>query len=868
MSLNETVKNMSFPKFLIGNLNILRSPTENFGDDKDKNFEGETEKKSPENKPDNCYHCHNPIPKNVDVYTNVQGENRFFCCSGCQTVSELISEMGKDYFYDLRGSSTLEPISAYKSEDPENIDSELTYNEFVTGSDKTNSEVYINITNIHCSACVWLNEKILSETEGIKKVRINFSTGRANIVWDDTKLKLSKIFLIIQSIGYIPKLYAPWKKEKANNNFANDLLIRMVVAAFSFGSIMAFTVSLYAGYFSGIDPGFKRLFHFYSWLLATPVYVYSGVPFFRGAYYGLKNKTLNMDFLLILGISLAYFYSIYVTLTDIGEVYFDSVCMIFFFVLLGKYLEAVSRNIANRKINSLLSKLPELCTVIDNGVEKKVSASQVKKDDLILVKAGERLSVDGILESEIAYVDESFLTGESKPVSKKKGEKVFAGSLSVNSGIYLKVLNSSQNSTLTLLQKMIENALLEKPAIQRKTDRIATKFISVVLFTSFSSFVGWMFYSANFEFSLISAIAVLIVACPCALGLAIPSTLVINNIINSEKGIVLKNLDIIEPLSKLDTLIFDKTGTLTEGNLKIIEESLEHSTFTKNLLYALEKKSSHPIAKSIVSSFQEKDDFSKQEADYKVIEINEVHGYGVIGIIEHKQIKYNVCVGNLDFILKNTNKTDHVLANTNKLDKAGTYLYVNINHHYVGYVLLSDTPRVGMKEEIRKLKNIVKDIRLLSGDDSKNVSRIAKELGIENYQGELKPNEKLNVLTELQEKNKIVVMVGDGINDAGILAKSNVGISLELASDISIDKSDIILMKNDLKGVRFAIEYAKLTNRTIKQNIGISLLYNSIMLPLAAFGLMLPVYCAFFMTLSSLTVVANSFLLKLYARKV
>ena len=209
------------------------------------------------------------------------------------------------------------------------------------------------------------------------------------------------------------------------------------------------------------------------------------------------------------------------------------------------------------------------------------------------------------------------------------------------------------------------------------------------------------------KFSLISAIAVLIVACPCALGLAIPSTLVINNIINSEKGIVLKNLDIIEPLSKLDTLIFDKTGTLTEGNLKIIEESLEHSTFTKNLLYALEKKSSHPIAKSIVSSFQEKDDFSKQEADYKVIEINEVHGYGVIGIIEHKQIKYNVCVGNLDFILKNTNKTDHVLANTNKLDKAGTYLYVNINHHYVGYVLLSDTPRVGMKEEIRKLKKIL-----------------------------------------------------------------------------------------------------------------------------------------------------------------
>ncbi len=825
--------------------------------------------KNPSVVPENCYHCHNPIPQNLIVTAVINEEERYYCCTGCQTVSELISAMGKDYFYDLRGSSNLEPIVSYKREEAANLDSELTYNEFVTGKDKNHSEVYVNITNIHCSACVWLNEKVLSETKGIHKIRINFSTGRAHIVWDDTVLKLSKIFSIIESIGYIPKLYAPWKKEKANNNYATDLLIRVAVAAFSFGSIMAFTVSLYAGYFSGIDSGFKRLFHFYSWLLATPVYIYSGVPFFRGAYYGLKNKTLNMDFLLILGISLAYFYSVYVTLSDIGEVYFDSVCMIFFFVLVGKYLEAISRNIANRKINSLLSKLPELCTVIENGVEKKVSASQVKKDDLILVKAGERLSVDGILESEQAHVDESFLTGESKPVSKLKGEKIFAGSLSISSGIYLKVLNASQNSTLSLLQKMIEDALLEKPSIQRKTDKIATKFISVVLFTSLASFAGWMIYSSNFEISLISAIAVLIVACPCALGLAIPSTLVINNIINSEKGIILKNLDIIEPLSKLDTLIFDKTGTLTEGNLIVTEESIKHPTFTKKIIYALERKSSHPIAKSIVASLAKTEDFSVEEASYRVVEINEIQGSGVMGIIKHNHIEYRVCIGNLDLILKHTKSPGQVIANFHKISsQPGTYIHFNINHEYMGYLLLNDTPRAGMKEEIIKLKKIVKDIQLLSGDAIDNVKRISEELGIEHFKGELKPDEKLDFLNKLQDENKIVAMVGDGINDAGILAKSNVGISLELASDISIDKADIILMKNDLKGVRLAIEYAKLTSRTIKQNIGISLLYNSIMLPLAAFGLMQPVYCALFMTLSSLTVVANSFLLKIYARKV
>lgn len=812
--------------------------------------------------PTTCYHCQNPIPKNLIVTSKLQGEDRYYCCTGCQTVSELISEMGKDFFYDLRGSSNLEPVAEYRKEEAENLDSEVTYSEFVTSVNKTDSEVYINITNIHCSACVWLNEKVLSETKGIKKVRINFSTGRAHIVWDDKILKLSQIFSIIQSIGYLPKLYAPWKKEKAYNNYATDLLIRMVVAAFSFGSIMAFTVSLYAGYFTGIELGFKRLFHFYSWLLATPVYLYSGVPFFRGAYYGLKNKTLNMDFLLILGISLAYFYSVYVTLTDKGEVYFDSVCTIFFFILIGKYLEAVSRNMANRKINSLLSKLPELCTTIENGVEQKIPSNRVKKDDLILVKAGERLSVDGVLESDHGHVDESFLTGESKPVSKKKGEKIYAGSLSITNAIYLRVINSTQNSTLSILQKMIEDALLEKPAIQRKTDRIATKFISVVLFVAVSTFIGWMLYSSDFERSLIYSIAVLIVACPCALGLAIPSTLVINNIINSEKGIILKNLDIIEPLSKLDTLIFDKTGTLTEGTLSVIEDTILDPDLNQKLIYSLEKKSTHPIAKSIVNAYSNPSSINDAFVDVK--EVEEIQGYGIRGILLYGNKEYRVSIGNLDFIQKYVSLENIKIEDTN----LGTIVYVSVNEKYIGLIRLNDIPRVGIKEEILKLKNRVKDIRLLSGDNNKNVTRIAKELGIENYKGELKPEEKLQALNDLQASKKIVGMVGDGINDAGILAKSNVGISLELASDISIDKSDIILMKNDLKGVRLSIEYARLTSRAIKQNIGISFMYNSIMLPLAAFGFMQPVYCALFMTLSSLTVVANSFLLRLFARKV
>lgn len=805
-----------------------------------------------------CYHCHNPVYKTSEVLGLIHGKEEAFCCTGCKTVAELIVYMGKDYFYDLRGSSQLKPV-VDKVELSENLDSEFTYNEFVTGKDPQNKEVFVNITNIHCSACVWLNEKILSETKGIKKAHINFSTGRAHIIWDDTVLKLSTICGIITSIGYIPKLYKPGTQEQATSNYANDLLLRMAVAAFSFGSLMAFTVSLYAGYFQGMDMVMKRFFHFISWALATPVYLYSGLPFFRGAFHGLKNKSLNMDTLLVSGISLAYFYSVYVTLTDRGEVYFDSVCMIYFFILLGKYLEALSRNAANRKINNLLSKLPEICTIITDTEEKKVLSSQVKQNDIVQISAGDRIPIDGILLNEDAYIDESFLTGESKPIHRKFNEKVFAGSLSINSVIRVKAISSSGDSTISVLQRLIEKAMSEKPTIQRKTDAMASTFIKVVLSVAVSSFLGWIFYSGSLEKSLINAISVLIVACPCALGLAIPSTLVINNLINSRKGIILKNPDIIEALSKVNAIIFDKTGTLTEGRLKVVGDTVPGDNITLQLISILEKNSTHPIAKAILEYIQTK---NLQPIEFSVKKIEELAGQGIEGDLAGNGKDYNIKIGNLAFIKKSISIPSDI-----QLEFEETSVFIAVNNKYAGYILLSDTLRKSAKSEIQSLKKITNDIYLLSGDQSRPVETIAKELEIINYQSEMKPQGKLKFMEDLQQKGKIVVMVGDGINDAGVLAKSNIGISLELASDISIDKSDVILFDNDLKGVRLSIFYSKQTARTIRQNIVISLLYNSIMLPLAAFGFMLPVYCAFFMTLSSLTVIANSFLLKIRAGK-
>ncbi|MCB1160305.1 MAG: heavy metal translocating P-type ATPase, partial [Leptospiraceae bacterium] len=489
---------------------------------------------------EDCFHCQNPVPEKERVLASINGKEEVFCCHGCKTVAELLIDTGKADFYKLRGSSNLEPVQLKDFYTEESLNSEFTYTEYVSGSDETNREVFVNITNIHCSACVWLNEKVLIETEGIKKVRINFASSRAHIVWDDSKLKLYDIFYKIQSIGYKPLLYSPHKKGNANTVQSRDLFLRMAIAGFSFGNIMLFSTSLYAGYFSGIEMEFKKLLHYISWIFATPAFFYSGIPFLRGAFYGLKNRSLNMDSLLAFGVSLAYFYSAYATVTQKGEVYFDSVCMIYFFILLGKYLEALARNKAAEKIQLLLSKLPETVKVLKDGEEKEILSREVKEKDILFIAPGERVAVDGILLDGEAFMDESFMTGESRPVHKKKGDKLLSGSICLNRAITLEASSSYANSSLSHLQTLIETAMLEKPSIQRITDRLASKFITIVFLIAIITFVAWLFYTGNFEKAMVTTVSVLIVACPCALGLSVPISLVMSHQNKKKKGIILK----------------------------------------------------------------------------------------------------------------------------------------------------------------------------------------------------------------------------------------------------------------------------------------------------------------------------------------
>jgi len=800
-----------------------------------------------------CFHCGNPIDTEPVVST-LKGEEREFCCEGCKVVATIIHESGNEYFYSLKGNQKIERIELTSTNFNENLDSEYIKNKYLQKIDNFTYQVYIKVTNIHCAACIWLNEKALFSLKGVKKAELNFASGRARIEFNPEETKLSEIFVTIRSIGYKPVLYLPGEKHSSKENNLKSLFLKMALAGFCFGNIMLFSVALYAGYFSGIEIEFKKLLHYVSWALATPAYLYSGSPFMKGAFASIRRKTLTMDFLLFTGISLAYFYSVYVTLTDRGEVYFDSVCMIYFFILIGKFFEERARVKASEEIENLTCKLPEMVIQIEeDGTEKTIPSEEVISGKVLKALVGNRIPVDGELLSEEAHLDESILTGESKPVKKKKGMTLLAGSIVLESPIYYLTKTSFLESSLSNLKSKLENALLEKPKIQVLTEKIANRFIQIVFILAIVTFFSWWFISSDIERSLIYTISVLIVACPCALGISVPTALVINHIINSKSGILMRNPNAIEPLSNLDVILFDKTGTLTEGKFKILEENIFFGEVLP-MIYLIEKESRHPIAISLVSELMNKYKFSKSQLEKFVVHsVKTYSGQGLQAQLSKNGVNHNLFLGNRDFIQSSVNNIEIPKESQN-----AAYVHIALNGEYVGYIALGDKIRKESFLLVELLKKTISNIQILSGDNENSVKQVAEKLNISNYKANCKPEDKMAITKKFQSEGKVVAIAGDGINDALSLASADVGISHANAEDISIDKSDIVIVSQNLLGIYQAISNARLTRRVIKQNIFISLCYNAIMLPLAMSGNMLPILCAGFMTLSSITVLLNS----------
>jgi len=768
-----------------------------------------------------------------------------FCCKGCQGVYHLLNAEGLDTFYDKLGDTKLHPANQ-NSEDLEKFDLEGFKNKYIRTDEDRLCEINLIIEGIHCSACVWLNEKVLHKTDGVIETSINYTNNKAKVVWDPEVLKLSQIIETIRSIGYNAYPYDPKLQEERAISTRKTYYTRILVAVFGSMNIMWLAIAHYAGYFSGIQQSFKDILNVAEFILATPVLFYSGWIFFKGAYYGYKNNIVNMDTLVASGALSAYIYSIYAMLSQKGEVYFDSVVMIITFVLVGKYLEVLSKKHAVDTLDGIMGSTPTEVTIIDAGVKSLVSVENVVVADVLELKPGEKVVIDGEVIWGQGSFDESSLTGENEPVYKQQGDAVLSGSLCLDSLLHYRATKDASNSMLTSIVNLLEESITKKPRIEQLANTVSGYFSSIILLIALFTFAGWYFWVGSFEHALIVGISVIVIACPCALGLATPMATLVGISIAAKRGILFKEASFLETMAKSDILALDKTGTITEGKPSVINTEI-FADLDPSLLHALVNTSNHPISKGIANYL---------EKEYETIhtlnleEINSIEAKGLKASYNGKQLMG----GNAQLL-----QAEEISVET---DSPNALFFFAIDQILIARFELSDTIREGAKEAIKNIQELGVKVVMLTGDHEQSAQSVASQVGIEEVHAKLLPQDKAALVDRFHKEKHVVVMVGDGINDAIALASSDIAIAMGNGADVAISVSDIVLLDEKPASIYESYKLSRRTYGAVKENLGFSLLYNVVAVPLAVMGFVNPLVAALSMSLSSLVVVGNSMRIK------
>ena len=786
-----------------------------------------------------CTHCHLEFDESVMI----KEEARFFCCSGCQGVYHLLSDEGLDSFYEKAGTTTLAPPT-HQLDDSSQFDSTSFLDKYVSNDKDGFSHISLVIEGIHCSACVWLNEKALHKMEGVIEANINFTNNKATIVWASHIVKLSQIIDMIRSIGYNAFAYDASTQEDYANKERKSYYLKMAVAIFASMNIMWIAVAQYAGYFTGITQEVKTILNIAEGLLATPVLFYSGWVFFRGAYFDIKTKTVNMDLLVATGASLTYIYSIYITIVQDGEAYFDSVSMIITFVLIGKFLEVLSKKNVADALDIIGKNLPTEVKVFKDNSIILTKLEDVIVGDIIIVASGERVLLDGEIIQGKGSFDESSLTGESEAIHKEIGDNVISGTVSIDADIHFKATKDFEHSTLSNLVALLESAINKKPKIQQVANKLSEHFSTAILVLSFMTFLVWWMWPHSFEVSFMIGISVIVIACPCALALATPVATLIGLSLGASRGILFKEAAQLETMAKVDTLVLDKTGTLTLGKPEVINEVI-YEEFDKNLLYSLVSLSNHPVSKGVREYINLTDSNNVSFSEYK-----QVASHGIEAVVDGVEI----VGGNYKLLI------EHGIEFS--FQSQETLFYFVVNNKVVAIYELQDRVKKDAEEILTNLKKKNINIVMLTGDNEKVAARVAKEVGIDNVYSSLSPEDKSIYISSLHEKGAKVVMVGDGVNDILALARADISIVMGSGSDIAIDVGDVVLLDDSLKSLEDAFKISSTTYGLIKQNLGISLIYNAITIPLAMAGYVIPLVAAISMSVSSLLVVGNSLRIK------
>ena len=707
--------------------------------------------------------------------------------------------------------------------------------------------VQLVIKGMHCANCAGTITKKLLKTKGVTRAEVNFATEKAVVEFNG--ITENAIISSIEQAGYKADLDSKKPPKNEANNMKKMLFFSLLLA------IPALLISMFV-----MELPYK------GWLLlalATPVQFIAGYSFYEGAWSALKNRTSNMDTLIAIGTSVAYFYSVFVLLSDpMGELYFEVAAVLIALVILGKYLEANAKGKTSEAISKLIRLSPKKAHIIRNGKEITISVDDVRVGDIIIVKPGEKIPVDGIIVSGSSSVDESMITGESLPVGKKVGDMVVGATINKFGTFNFKALRIGADTTLSKIIKMVEEAQGSRAPIQRFADRISSVFVPVVIMLSIATFAAWYFlFGATFSFALVAAVAVVVIACPCALGLATPTAIIVGTGKGAQHGILIRNGEILETASKVNAIIFDKTGTITKGEPNVTDIIAHDDKALLKIAASLEKKSEHPLAQAILKKTKE---MHIQLAN--VTHFRAVAGYGIEGHLGNKK----VLLGNIGLMKKNRIKiSTSSVKEMQALENDGkTVVLLAENKIVTGMIAIADVVRDSSKEAIGKLKTMGIDIYMITGDNERTAKAIAKQVGIEHVFSEVRPDEKAGYVRKLQKKFK-VAMVGDGINDAPALAQADVGIAMGSGTDIAMETGGIILMKNDLCDVPTALKLSRMTLSKVKQNMFFSLIYNMLGIPVAAgalytFGILLsPIIAGGAMAMSSVSVVSNSLLLKM-----
>lgn len=816
-----------------------------------------------------CIHCGLAVPTPFRLAQQRRGiADTQFCCSGCECVYQVIHGLGLDEFYNIRKRLPPEqPVAArlVESEFKHFADPEFQ-KEFVETNSEGLSRVELFLEGIHCAACVWLLEKLPHVLQGVSEVRVNFGESFATIIYDANSITLPKVAETINSLGYIP--HPRRYEQEAAQRLADrrTLLLRIGVAGLAAGNTMMVAVSMYQGWFTGIAPKFSAFFHWFSLLVSVPAVFYSALPFYRAALGGLRARMLHIDLPISLGILAGFFASVYQTLRGASHVYYDSICALIFLLLIGRFLQRAGIDKAIQQTELLYVLSPNMARRCgDQGIEE-VYTNSLQVGDVIEVRPGETFAADGLLMQGTTKVDRSVLTGESRPIACAPGDKVFAGTKNIEAEVLLRVDTTARQSRLGKLMRDLEHSAQEKSGLTLVTDKIAGWFVLVVLLLAVGCAVFWSFHT-DVSTAIEHTLALLVISCPCALGLAAPISMSIATRAAARRGVFIKNTETIEQLCLVDTVYLDKTGTLTKGAPSVAswhcasEDTLDQAVL---ISVALEEGSTHPLAHAI-RNFAAARQIETGSASELMQTTREIPGKGVQGT-DGKAGEWRL--GSLGWVQEHGAALDEQSKAFCKASKERGLSPIALTQggRCVAFFAIGDALKDEARGFVSALEKQGIKCSILSGDYAQIVALAARQLGIsaDRVRAELSPEEKVSVILE-DISASACAMIGDGVNDAAAFAAADVGIAVQGGAEASLRSADIFVNSSNLNDTRDVFEMARRTIAVIRRNLVFSLAYNMVGASLALAGMVSPLLAAVLMPLSSLTVVLSS--LSLYKKQ-